>query len=521
MATPPKQNLVSLKSLYSPPLIKRVGQAISYALAGGWFSPGTPMQPTHPETAGRRFDYVANMNLWIQPKRDSGINFESLRNFARLYDILRICLETRKDQIAAFEWEVAPEDESIEGADVPPAMKADMQRVKDFFENPDPNSMSLGWDGWLRSVVEDIFVLDAVCLYPTFKGKECVGLPIVDPSTIKIVIDESGRVPQPPYPAFQQVLHGIPTSQYRRDEMAYFMRNPRSDAIYGYSVVEQIAMTINIGLRREVSQLQYFTEGNVPEALAGVPDTWDGAQIAQYQTWWDSIMEGNTGQRRHLKFVPGDASKILFSKNIEATLKGEFDEWIARIICYSLSLSPTPFVKQVNRATAESAKDTANEEGITPLLNYIRGIMNFLIKNYLKIQGVQFRWEVKEDVDAAKQATVDDLYVRNGVYSIDDVRQRLGQESLGVPNLIYLPTGPIPVAQFIKDTPEFKQAAADKKKQDDLQTMQVKAKVAGPPGGAAKPGAAAKKPAGNKVVKMEDTRVLRKVNSREEQWRVY
>jgi hypothetical protein len=40
-------------------------------------------------------------------------------------------------------------------------------------------------------------------------------------------------------------------------------------------------MTVNIALRRQMHQLQYYTEGNVPEALIGVPEAWTPDQIGQ------------------------------------------------------------------------------------------------------------------------------------------------------------------------------------------------------------------------------------------------
>ena len=32
-------------------------------------------------------------------------------------------------------------------------------------------------------------------------------------------------------------------------------------------------MSVNIALRRQLYQLQYYTEGNVPEALIALPET--------------------------------------------------------------------------------------------------------------------------------------------------------------------------------------------------------------------------------------------------------
>lgn len=432
-------------------LAKSVGLAVRYALTGGWFSPETPMQPERPDTAGRRFDFPSGINLWIQPRRDSGISFETLRNFAQSYDILRLVIETRKDQMVAFEWDIVPQNQ-VPGKPIPPEIQARMDYARTFFMRPDG---SHDWNEWLRIILEDIFVCDAVPIWPTFdpaNRKKLVALEYVDPATIKLVIDNSGRRPQPPLPAYQQILHGVPTSGYTSDELKYFIRNPRSHNMYGYSHVEQIMMTINIGLRRELSQLQYFTEGNIPEAIAGVPDTWDAQTIAQFQQWWDSILEGNTAQRRHLKFIPGDASKIQMLKGAEATLKQEFDEWIARIICYCFSVPPTPFVKQMNRATAEMAQEVSNEEGLVPLLHYIRGMMNSIMRDVMKLEGVEWRWKMEEDVDLGVQAKIDDTYIRNGVISVDDVRLRMGMAPLGVPNMVYLVTGPVPLSMFIDGT---------------------------------------------------------------------
>src|SRR6185437_5849641 len=194
---------------------------------------------------------------------------------------------------------------------------------------------------WLRAILEDLLVLDAVAVWPVYKGKQLQRLEYLDPATIKIVIDESGRRPQSPYPCFQQVLHGIPTADFRDDELFYFMSNPATNRIYGLSKVEQALITIQIGLRREASQLQFFTEGNVPAALAGVPDTWNASQIATFQAAIDSILQGDTAARRKMWFIPGDPRMIKEFRSEEATLKTPFDEWIIRLLCFVFGVSPT------------------------------------------------------------------------------------------------------------------------------------------------------------------------------------
>jgi hypothetical protein len=47
--------------------------------------------------------------------------------------------------------------------------------------------------------------------------------------------------------------------------------------------VQQVLMTVNIALRRQLWQLHYFTEGSIPDALIGVPRGWMPDQINQLQ----------------------------------------------------------------------------------------------------------------------------------------------------------------------------------------------------------------------------------------------
>jgi hypothetical protein len=113
----------------------------------------------------------------------------------------------------------------------------------------------------------------------------------------------------------------------------YLPPNPRPHKAYGFGAVEQIVMTGNIALRHQVMQLQHFTEGNVPPGLLNAPDGWSAEQIRQFQEWFDGVLAGNTGGRSRLMWGPSGTKYEPFK---EAPYKDEFDEWLARIVCYCL-----------------------------------------------------------------------------------------------------------------------------------------------------------------------------------------
>ena len=137
-------------------------------------------------------------------------------------------------------------------------------------------------------------------------------------------------------------------------------------------------MTVNIALRRQAMQLQHFTEGNVPPGLLNAPDGWNVEQIPQFQEWFDSVLAGNTGGRSRLIWGPGGAKYQAFK---EAPYKDDFDEWLARIVCYAFSLPPTAFTRQINRATAETAQEAALDEGLAPLMGWVKRLIDHVIQD--------------------------------------------------------------------------------------------------------------------------------------------
>jgi hypothetical protein len=101
------------------------------------------------------------------------------------------------------------------------------------------------WEQWQRQLLDDMFVIDAPCLYKCLDRKgRLYSLDLIDGATIKILLDDSGRRPFPPDPAYQQVIKGLPATNYTSDELLYLMHNPRSHKVYGRSHVEQVLLTV-------------------------------------------------------------------------------------------------------------------------------------------------------------------------------------------------------------------------------------------------------------------------------------
>jgi hypothetical protein len=221
-------------------------------------------------------------------------------------------------------------------------------------------------------------------------------------------------------------------------------RNPRPHKAYGFGPVEQIVMTVNIALRRQVMQLLHFTDGNVPPGLLNAPDGWNVEQISQFQEWFDSVLAGNTGSRSRLIWGPSGAKYQAFK---EAPYKDDFDEWLARIVCYAFSLPPTAFTRQLNRATAETSQDTSATEGLAPLMLWVKRLVDHVIQDLMGEADLEFAWGDLRPTDPAEQAKIIDIYVRDGIYAVNEARNLLGLDPVpgGDLPMIYGTQGGVPL----------------------------------------------------------------------------
>ncbi len=404
----------------------------------GIFSPGYPLAPLEPERL-RLWDFPVGVNTIYTPRAYEPVSFGELRALADSHDITRLAIETRKDQLERLDWTIKGRTTQRPDDDV----QARGARLAEFWRRPDGDRP---FATWLRELVEDLLVIDAPALeLRRNRAGEIIGLDVVDGATIKVLLDETGRRPRPPAPAFEQVIHGRPWKLLSSDELLYLPRNPRPHKAYGFGPVEQIIMTVNIALRRQAMQLQHFTEGNVPPGLLTAPDGWNVEQIRQFQEWFDSVLAGNTAARSRLVWGPSGTTYHAFQ---EAPYKDEFDEWLARIVCYAFSLPATPFTRQINRATAETAQEAALAEGLAPLMGWVKRLADHVIQDRMGQADLEFAWIDLRPADPAEQAKMLDIYVRDGIYTVNEARDALGFPPIagGEAALVYGRAGPVPLA---------------------------------------------------------------------------
>ena len=191
-----------------PSVFARLADATRYVITGvspdTWFGPLQPLAPmAPPEVKGRQWDYPFGANLNYIPRSDDGVSFAELRGLADALPLLRAVIETRKDQIAAQSYAIRSRNREDS-----PASSQAIDQVTRFFARPDRRR---SFADWLRMLLEEMLVIDAATLYPRYnRGGSLYALDIIDGSTIKPLIGEDGRAPEPPDPGLPADPQGHP-----------------------------------------------------------------------------------------------------------------------------------------------------------------------------------------------------------------------------------------------------------------------------------------------------------------------
>ena len=384
-----------------------------------YFGPNLPPIPIGPaDTKGRQTDYDTGINLRYQPRQGERINFHTLRAVADGYDLLRLALETKKDILAGTEWVVRP-------IDTKQKPDARCQEIQEFLRYPDNEH---DWATWFRASIEDLLVLDAWTVYPRYKknGKP-YSLELLDGADIKPVIALDGRKPLEG-PQYQQVIKGMIVANFMPGELYYMPQNWRTHKFYGYSRVEQLIPTIDIALNRMLHKLSYYTHGSAPDSAIEAPVGWNMEQIKEFQSWWHDLLSGNLENRREGIMIP-NGCKITNLK--ELALKDDYDDYLIRLVCYSLSIQPSSLIREQNRGKEEGQQEAQKAEGTKPLLDFFSNSFTRMIcRDLFKYPDLEIVPQDETSPDPMEQATIYDLKIKNGSWTRNEARVDEGLQPL-------------------------------------------------------------------------------------------
>jgi len=351
----------------------------------------------------------------------------NLRRFAET-PVARRAINIIKDRIVGMRWRIQPRRgrtlEQIQNG----AQR--IQVLTENFEAPNPDD---SFRSLIEQVLEDVIVggfgaieLD---LAAGWTADSAVTLPLtmwpVDGATIRIMTDWDG---QPDSPRYAQVtgLYGADGQiVLNDDELSYIRLNPRTHTPFGLGRVEVAFETINAFLSAHRYAGRLASNSVVQYAL------WlQGLTPAHHERlirWWQDEIEG-TG-RVPIISAESKPEVLRFGAGTDADLRLAWQEFLMRIIADAFDL-PAQFLgleQDVNRSTAAEMSEMAFRSAIVPTA---RLLAEYLTRDAI---GKKLGWTDLEfvftDVDAQdemQQAQIDEILLRNGVVTVNEVRRARG-----------------------------------------------------------------------------------------------
>jgi phage portal protein BeeE len=349
----------------------------------------------------------------------------NLRRFSET-PVARKAINSIKDRIAGMRWRVQPRrgralEQLPDGA----------QRIQILTDNFDAPNCDDSFRSLAEQVLEDINVggYGAIEVQATGNPDEPLALWPVDGSSIRMRGDWDGS---PDSPRYEQVTgrFGPDANILLNDnELIYIRLNPRTHTPFGLGRLEVAFETINafLSANRFASRLASNSVVEYALWLQGLTPERHERLIR----WWQDEIEG-TG-RVPILSAENKPEVLRFGGGTDADLRLAWQEFLIRIIADAFDLPPQllGIERDVNRSTATEMNDQAFRQAIVPTARlFAEHITRDAINKKLGWNDLEFVFADTEVADEMEEAQIQEILLRNGVMTVNEVRRMRGLPDL-------------------------------------------------------------------------------------------
>lgn len=345
----------------------------------------------------------------------------NLRRFSET-PVARKAINTIKDSIAGMRWRVqlrAGRDLGI------PDVESRASILTENFDAPNPDD---SFRSLAEQVIEDVIVggFGAIEIESTGDPLQPLNLWPVDGASIRIKSDWDGLPGSPRYAQVTGRFGADAQVSLNDDQLIYIRLNPRTHTPFGLGRLEVAFETINafLGANRYAARLASNSVVEYALWLQGLSPEHHERLIR----WWQDEIEG-TG-RVPILSVENKPEVLRFGGGTDADLRLQWQEFLLRIIADAFDLPPQSLglEKDVNRSTAAEMTDQAFRQAIVPTARlFAEQITRDAIGKKLGWHDLEF---VFSDMDSSgselEQAQIQDILIRNGVLTVNEVRRMRG-----------------------------------------------------------------------------------------------
>ena len=401
----------------------------------------TPEQSAYEQKASLADPYSFGTMNYGYKERYSLLDYNKLRYISYADSILSATIQTRINQVAACS--VPQIDKyklgckiSIRDKERDPtsAEKKKSQEIMQFiqntgvpenFEDTPERRKRDNFEQFLRKITRDSLTFDQ-CNFeitPRMNGKP-YSFNAVDAATIRLIHDEKERAdmsgyknsgmfndprdmihPQfssgfkefkPKHPRYCQILHQTPKHLFDEWEMAFGIRNPRTDILshgYGYSEIEMLMTIITSHINAEAYNRRFFSQGSTVKGIITFEGNVPPDQLEAFRRQWYMQTVGVTNAWKTPIMSLGKENKLAWQDLHKTNREMEYGKWMEyciKAICGVFQIDPIEIGFDISRQGSSQQSSTgglgqgnqqerilySQDKGLRPLLHFIQTLIN-------------------------------------------------------------------------------------------------------------------------------------------------
>jgi hypothetical protein len=366
---------------------------------------------------------LAHSGRTLRAMRPWHVNWEVLRRIAITQPLVFSIVSTAVRELSGMQWAVVVKKHR-------PAIQRKAAEIETFLSRPVPGVEGLTFAEWLKKILRDLFIYDAVAI-EVIRDPQTGELLALKPVPAWQI--EAQAVPEtddldPEYP-YIRTNRGQIIAKYKPGELIYFKENPRTDSPYGISPLEAAITIVSIIMWADIFQLKNFTVTEVPEGildLGNVPHD----VVERFRQWW---MTEVIGRPEKVVIVGGSTSGVKwipFRGDNRAMQFRQLYDWYARILCMCFGVRPQDvgLIEGLNRAVAQELAIGGKRVSLYPRALLLKEIIDHDILEELfdvDLNDMEFKWLDLERRDFEQSSriirTLGTMYM-----TVNEAREMLG-----------------------------------------------------------------------------------------------
>lgn len=453
----------------------------------------TPEKQAYDQKASLVDPWAYGQTSYGYKEKYSLLDYSKCRQITYSDPVVAAVLQTRINQVAAYAqpqtdrykvgFKIQMRDKKAEASKKSDARAKEIETfiqncgVPESFEDTPELKKRDNFETFLRKITRDTLTFDQLNfeITPRVDGSP-YSFMAVDAATIRVIPDLKERTEQfrgtkgqkydmtnvnsfgddkvfkqfePEHPRYCQVINGVVRHVFDEWEMAFGVRNPRTDIAafgYGFSEIEMLVTTITSHMNAETYNRKFFSQGSTIKGVISFEGSVPPDQLEAFRRQWYSQVTGVNNAWRTPILALGKESKLNWTSLHANNREMEFGKWMEyciKTICGVFQMDPIEIGFDISRQGAGQTASTgglgqgnqgeriafSQDKGLRPLLVHIQNMLNDYVihridPNYdLEFVGLNANSEeddLKKSVDMVKSfKTINEVRAEHDLEEID------------------------------------------------------------------------------------------------------